>query len=46
MDFNGSDVIGVSATDDRGVTGPTNFIIFNVSGTGLTNINVEPTYVA
>jgi hypothetical protein len=46
MDFNGSDVIGVSATDDRGVSGPTNFILFNVSGTGLTNINVEPTYVA
>ena len=46
MDFNGSDVIGVSATDDRGVTGPMNFILFNVFGTGLTNINVEPTYVA
>ena len=45
-DFTGYDVLGVSATDDRGETGAMTFIIFNVSGTGLANMIVEPSYVA
>ena len=46
LDFNGLDVIGVSATDDRGETGAMTFIIFEVSGSGLMNMMVEPSYVA
>ena len=46
MDFTGFDVAGVSATDDRGETGGMTFIIFDVYGTGLTNILVEPSYVS
>lgn len=44
-DYVGTDGIGVSAVDDRGVSGPMSFIIFNVTGIGLTNLNVEPSYV-
>ena len=46
MDFTGYDVIGVSATDDRGETGAMTLILFEVSGTGLTNLTVEPSYVS
>ena len=45
MDFIGQDVIGMSATDDRGVTGSMSFIIFDVSGSGLTNLMVGPSFV-
>ena len=45
MDFIGQDVIGISATDDRGVTGSMGFIIFDVSGVGLTNLTVGPSFV-
>jgi|TARA_B110000444_G_scaffold40347_1_gene36149 hypothetical protein len=44
-DFIGNDVVGISATDDRGVTGAMTFIIFEVSGSGLTNLEVSPSYV-
>jgi len=46
MDFTGYDVAGISATDDRGETGGMTFIIFDVSGSGLTNLMVEPSYVS
>ena len=46
IDFTGYDVVGISATDDRGETGATALIIFEVSGTGLTNLTVEPSYVS
>ena len=46
MDFTGFDVAGISATDDRGETGGMTFIIFEVSGSGLTNLMVEPSYVS
>ncbi|MEE3203701.1 MAG: T9SS type A sorting domain-containing protein, partial [Candidatus Neomarinimicrobiota bacterium] len=46
MDFTGYDVAGISATDDQGETGGMTFIIFDVYGTGLTNILVEPSYIS
>ena len=46
MDFTGYDVAGISATDDQGETGGMTFIIFDVYGTGLTNLLVEPSYVS
>ena len=46
MDFIGYDVAGISATDDQGETGSMTFIIFDVYGTGLTNLLVEPSYVS
>jgi len=46
MDFTGYDVAGISATDDQGETGGMTFIIFDVSGSGLTNLMVEPSYVS
>jgi murein DD-endopeptidase MepM/ murein hydrolase activator NlpD len=46
MDFNGYDAVGVSATDDRGETGAMTLILFEVSGSGLTNLTVEPSYVS
>ena len=46
IDFIGYDVVGVSATDDRGETGPMALILFEVSGSGLTNLTVEPSYVS
>ena len=46
MDFTGYDVVGISATDDRGETGAMTLILFEVSGTGLTNLTVEPSYVS
>ena len=46
MDFIGYDVAGISATDDQGETGGMTFIIFDVYGTGLTNLLVEPSYVS
>jgi hypothetical protein len=46
IEFTGYDVVGISATDDRGETGATALIIFEVSGTGLTNLTVEPSYVS
>jgi hypothetical protein len=45
-DFTGYDVVGISATDDRGETGAMTLIIFEVSGTGLINFTVEPSYVS
>ncbi len=44
-DYVGTDVIGVSAVDDRGVSGPMSFILFNITGIGLTNLNIESSYV-
>jgi len=38
-EFVGSDIIGVSATDDRGVTGDISLITFNVIDDGLRNSN-------
>ena len=46
MDYNGFDVMGISATDDRGETGPMALILFDVYGTGLTNMVVEPSFIA
>ena len=43
--FIGYDVIGVSATDDMAQRGGMTFIIFDVSGSGLTNLTVEPSFV-
>jgi hypothetical protein len=45
MDFTGYDVVGVSAMDDRGETGPMTLILFEVSGPGLINMAVEPSYI-
>jgi len=44
-DFIGYDVIGVSATDDMAQRGGMTFIIFDVSGSGLTNLTVEPSFI-
>ena len=44
-DFVGTDYIGVSAIDDRGVSGPMSYIIFNVTGVGLIDMEVNPSYV-
>ena len=46
LDFTGYDVVGISATDDRGETGAMTLILFEVSGSGLTNLTVEPSYVS
>jgi murein DD-endopeptidase MepM/ murein hydrolase activator NlpD len=45
MDFTGYDVVGISATDDRGETGAMTLILFEVSGPGLINMAVEPSYI-
>ena len=44
-DFTGYDVVGVSATDDRGETGAMTLILFEVYGPGLINMAVEPSYI-
>ncbi len=44
-DFTGYDVVGISATDDRGETGAMTLIIFEVYGPGLINMVVEPSYI-
>ena len=44
-DYTGNDVFGISATDDRGVTGPEALILLNIYGSGLTDMEVEPTFV-
>jgi len=44
-DFVGFDPVRISATDDRNLTGGGTFIFFEVTGTGLGNFMVEPTYV-
>lgn len=45
-DFIGFDPVRISATDDRNITGSGTFIFFEVTGSGLGNISVEPTYVS
>ena len=45
IDFIGYDVVGVSATDDRGETGAMTLILFEVFGPGLINMTVEPSYI-
>ncbi|HIB32559.1 MAG TPA: T9SS type A sorting domain-containing protein [Candidatus Marinimicrobia bacterium] len=42
----GYDVVGLSATDDRGEQGPMTLIIFNVNGPGIVYSSVWPTYAA
>ena len=42
----GYDVVGLSATDDRGEQGPMTLIIFNVNGPGVVYSSVWPTYAA
>ena len=44
-DFVGFDPVRISATDDRNLTGGGTFIFFEVTGAGLGNFMVEPTYV-
>jgi murein DD-endopeptidase MepM/ murein hydrolase activator NlpD len=44
-DFTGYDIVGISATDDRGETGAMTLIIFEVYGPGLINMAVEPSYI-
>jgi len=46
VDYVGFDPIRISATDDRNITGGPTMIFFEVTGSGITDFMVTPTYVS